>query len=110
VRRSGDSERGPGAVPALALSLALATLVVGVAGQQLSRRVEARADTFALELTRDPAAFVRLQRELARTNVSDPDPPGLFSFLFGSHPTTIERIGAAEAFEKANPEEFRGGS
>lgn len=104
VRRSGDSEHGPGAVPALALSLALATLVVGVAGQQLSRRVEARADTFALELTRDPAAFVRLQRELARTNVSDPDPPGIYSFLFGSHPTTIERLGAAEAFERETAE------
>ena len=104
ARRSGDSERGPGVIPALALSLAAASLVIGVAGQQLSRRVEARADTFALELTRDPAAFVRLQQELARTNVADPDPPGLYSFLFGSHPTTVERIGAAERFAQSDSE------
>lgn len=103
TRRSGDSERGPGAIPALALSLAAATLVIGIAGQQLSRRVEARADTFALELTGDPAAFVRLQQELARTNVSDPDPPGLYRLLFGSHPTALERIGAAEAYEETSP-------
>ncbi len=107
VRRRGDTARGPGAVPALALSLALATLVVGVAGQQLSRRVEARADTFALELTRDPAAFVRLQRELARTNVSDPDPPGLYSFLFGSHPSVVERIGAARAYSEGGSADSR---
>ncbi len=100
ARRSGDDVRTPGVLPALALSVALATLVLGVPGNQLSRRVEARADTFALELTRDPATFIALQRQLALSNVSDPDPPGLLHFLFGSHPSTMERIGAAVAFRR----------
>ena len=61
----------------------------------LSRQVEARADGFALRLTRDPAAFIALERRLALANVSDPDPPALLHALFGTHPTTVERIGSA---------------
>jgi STE24 endopeptidase len=98
--RSGDDIRSPGVIPALALSVALATLVLGVPGNQLSRRVEARADTFALELTHNPAAFIALQKRLALTNITDPDPPGLLHFLFGTHPSTLERIGAAVAYRR----------
>ncbi len=98
--RSGDDVRSPAVIPALALSVALATLVLGVPGDQLSRRVEARADTFALELTHDPAAFIALQQRLALANISDPDPPGLLHFLFATHPSTLERIGAAVAYRR----------
>jgi STE24 endopeptidase len=41
-----------------------------------------------------------LQQRLSRTNVSDPDPPDAVSFLLGTHPTALERIGAAEAWEE----------
>ena len=98
--RRGDDPHSPAVIPALALALSLATLALGVPGMQLSRAVEARADTFALQLTRDPQAFIELQRQLAVTNVSDPDPPGVFRLLFGSHPTTLQRIGAATAYER----------
>ena len=50
---------------------------VGIAGNQLSRPVEASADEFSLDLTRDPAAHIALEREIAVRNVSDPDPPRL---------------------------------
>ncbi len=60
--------------------------------------MEARADSFALELTRDPADFVKFERRIAIRNVSDPDPPWLFHLLFDTHPTTKERIGFGEAF------------
>lgn len=100
--RSGDDVGTPGMIPALALSVALATLVLGVPGNQLSRRVEARADTFALELTHDPAAFIALQKRLALSNIADPDPPGLLHFLFGTHPSAAERIGAALAYRRRN--------
>ena len=52
--------------------------MLGVPGNQLSREVEASADTFALELTDDPEALIELQLELARANLSDPDPPGWY--------------------------------
>jgi STE24 endopeptidase len=80
-------------VPALALSFALVSFGVTAAGNVLSRDVEAAADASALRLTDDPAAFVDFERRITVTNVSDPDPPALLHVLFGTHPTTLERIG-----------------
>ena len=74
-------------------------------GNQLSRKVEASADGFALQLTDDPAALIDLQPQLARTNLSDPDPPALVAVLFGTHPSTVERIGAALAYRRADVSE-----
>jgi STE24 endopeptidase len=95
ARRSGDDPRSPATLPALALSMVAALFVLGIVSNQLSRRVEARADTFALELTRDPGAFVGLQKQLALTNIADPAPPAALQWLFGTHPDTMQRIGAA---------------
>jgi STE24 endopeptidase len=67
---------------------------------QLSRDVERRADAFSLELTREPQALIDLQRRLSINNVGDPDPPPVARFLLGTHPTTLQRIGQAEAFER----------
>jgi len=102
ARRRGDDVRSPAVLPALALSVALAGFVLSVPGNQLSRRVEASADTFALDTTHDPRAFIDLQKRLAATNVADPNPPGVLQFLFGSHPTTVQRIGAAVAYRREN--------
>ena len=77
--------------------------MLNVAANQLSRKVEASADAFALSLTHDPAGMIDLQVELARANVSDPDPPGLISAIFGTHPTTVQRIGAARAESRPPP-------
>jgi STE24 endopeptidase len=107
ARRTGASPRSPAVVPALALCLAGTSLVLGTVSNQLSRRVEARADTFALTLTRNPAAFIELQRQLALTNIGDPDPPAALHWIFGTHPTTVERIGAAVAYEREHPDTGR---
>ncbi|MGH2954145.1 MAG: M48 family metallopeptidase [Solirubrobacterales bacterium] len=98
--RGGFASGSPAAVPAYLLAIFAATLILNVPGNQLSRKVEASADHFALELTDDPQALVDLQLRLARTNLSDPDPPELLQVLFGTHPTKVERIGAALAFER----------
>jgi STE24 endopeptidase len=100
----GDPSRkpGPAALPAIALSVALVTFAVGAASNVLSRQVEARADAFSLRLTQDPAAFVQFERRIALRNISDPDPPALLHTLFGTHPTTIERIGIGEAWQREN--------
>jgi STE24 endopeptidase len=65
---------------------------------QLSRAVEARADSYSLELTGQPETLIDFQRRIAVKNVSDPDPPRIARFLLGTHPTTLERIGLARAF------------
>jgi STE24 endopeptidase len=89
---------GPGGLPAVALAIALVSLALGCASNALSRKVEASADSFSLELTRDPGEFIAFQRRIAIENVTDPDPPELLHLLFDTHPTTLERIGAGEAF------------
>jgi STE24 endopeptidase len=91
---------GPRAVPAVALSLALVVPVITMVSNQLSRDVEQRADAFSLELTRDPQTLIDFQRRIATKNVSDPDPPAVSRFLLGTHPTTLQRLGQAEAFRR----------
>jgi STE24 endopeptidase len=93
---------GPAVLPAIALSLAIVAFGMGAVSNVLSRQVEGRADAFSLRLTRDPAAFVQLERRLALRNISDPDPPWLLHTLFGTHPTTIDRIGIGEAWRRDN--------
>jgi STE24 endopeptidase len=72
----------------------------GVAGNVLSRRVEASADAYALRLTQDPRSFIGLDRRLVVRNVAEPDPPRLYHALFGTHPTPIDRIGFAVSFQR----------
>jgi STE24 endopeptidase len=91
---------GPVVLPAVALAVTLVSLLLGSASNVLSRQVEARADAYALDLTQDPAAFVQFERRIALRNIIDPDPPGITQYLFGTHPTTIERIGMGEAWRK----------
>ena len=98
----GDPTSAPtaSALPAIALAVAVVSFGVGVASNALSRQVEASADGFSLDLTRDPAAHIALERRLAITNLADPDPPRVLQLLFGTHPTTRERIGIGEAWAR----------
>jgi STE24 endopeptidase len=91
---------GPAVLPAVALAVTLVGLGLGCASNVLSRQVEARADTFALDLTRNPEDFIRFERRITVRNVGDPDPPRLIHLLFDTHPTTLERIGAGEAWPR----------
>lgn len=67
----------------------------------ISRRVEAQADQFALELTGDADTAVAVEVALSRTNLNDIVPPPLARWLFFSHPGTLERIAQAERFRPA---------
>jgi STE24 endopeptidase len=98
LRLAPQEERpGPAVLPALALSVAVIVFLITTVSNQLSRRVEARADSFSLQLTDEPDAFISFQRRIALKNVSDPDPWNWTSFLFGTHPTTVDRIGTGVA-------------
>jgi STE24 endopeptidase len=93
-----DGRLGPAALPALALGVVALTTTVTVVSNQLSRRVEARADVYALQLTGRPEPFIAFERRIALRNVSDPTPPAWSHTLFGTHPTTLQRIGIGEAW------------
>ena len=103
---------GPAAVPAVALALALMVPAITIVSNQLSRQVEARADRFSLRLTDAPDALIGFQQRIAVQNVSDPEPPAWASFLLGTHPNAMQRIGQALAFkdQAAGEEAPRGGS
>ncbi len=91
---------GPSSVPALFASVALMALLIGTVSNQLTRRVEARADSYALGLTGEAQTFIAQQRRLALRNVSDPDPPAIARLLLGTHPTTRQRLGLGVAYER----------
>jgi STE24 endopeptidase len=94
------ADRGPAMLPALALALGLVSFGGTVISNQLSRRVEQRADSFALQLTHAPKPFIGFQRRIALQNLADPDPPAWSQWLLGTHPTTVQRIGLGVAFER----------
>jgi STE24 endopeptidase len=91
----------PRSVGVLFAVLAVTGLLLGPAQNLLSRRIESRADTYALELSRRPGVFAAMQRRLALTNLADLDPGPVPYLLFASHPTTVQRIAAAHAFARA---------
>jgi STE24 endopeptidase len=95
VRRGPEGMRDPTVVPLVVALVAIATLLSSPVNNGLSRLIETRADVASLEATRDPTAFIRMQRELDLHSLSD-DPPAWSHFWFGSHPTTLERIAIAE--------------
>jgi STE24 endopeptidase len=99
-RLGGGAAAGARAVPAVALGIAIVVPVITIVSNQLSRGVEARADAFALGLTGEPETFIGFQRRIAVQNVSDVDPPAVYRFVFGTHPTTMQRIGVGEAFRR----------
>jgi STE24 endopeptidase len=110
----GEHDRtGPAALPALALAVLVLSTAITSVSNQLSRRVEARADSYALRLTGAPGPFIDFERRITVRNVGEPDPPAWTVALFGTHPPAIERIGAAVAFSEAGPGDgrrTRGGS
>ena len=84
------------ALAALAVSLALVPVANG-----WSRRTERRADRYALELTRRPAAFISAIRRLGLQNLAEERPSTIARWLFHSHPTIDERVAAAREFGAA---------
>ena len=88
-------------LPVLALGLGGVSLVGSPLANALSRLHERRADQFALDLTRNPAAFVAAMRRLGAQNLAEEAPSRLTRALFHSHPTIPERIRAALAWKAA---------
>jgi STE24 endopeptidase len=95
-----DSIAEPRAIGLLLVVSTIAGLAAGPAQAFVSRRVEARADTHALDLTGDPETFEAMQRRLGTVNLADPDPPHWEHAMFASHPSTVQRMAAARAYAR----------
>ncbi|MHB8470698.1 MAG: M48 family metalloprotease [Gaiellaceae bacterium] len=87
----------PRNLPLALLVLAGLQAVALVPFAALSRRYERVADRWSLELTDDLSAFEQAHVSLAKTNLSDLDPPRLAYALLFTHPTPPERLALARA-------------
>lgn len=98
LERAGATP-GPPVLPLVLALGTLAGLVTSPMQAALSRRVEADADRFALELasvTAEPAAvaatYAAMQRRLALDNLAPLQPNRLLYLWFATHPSVPERL------------------
>ncbi len=85
------------ALPLLAVWLTFYGLLTNPLDNILSRRHERQADTYAVRVTRNGAAFISALQKLATMNLADPEPHPLVEFLFHSHPSIGKRIRSIES-------------
>ncbi len=86
------------ALPLLSLIISLFALITGPLSNIISRKYESQADTYALEHSTKPAAFITSMKKLSDMNLSDQEPHPLIEFLFHSHPSIKSRVEQAERF------------
>ena len=88
----------PAGLPLLLLAVGGVSVLMVPAAYALSRAHERAADRFALDLTKNPAAFISAMRRLGAQNLAEEQPSKIVEWLFYSHPPVRERIAAAQAF------------
>lgn len=88
----------PAGVPLVGAAAGAVSLALLPFGLALSRRHERRADRFALDLTKNPGAFVTAMRRLGAQNLAEEQPSRIVQWLFHSHPPLEERLAAARAW------------
>jgi STE24 endopeptidase len=98
TRRRGLAD--PSAVPVALFVVVILFLLASPLQAATSRRYEAEADWAALEATREPRALETLHRRFTDEALADPDPPGWFAFMFGSHPSGLDRVAMARAWRR----------
>jgi len=84
------------------LLLAIATtapLASAPVSNLVSRRIEASADVHALQATDDVTAFIRMQHDLATSNLSRLDPSWWQTIMFATHPDPVWRIAQARTWQ-----------
>ena len=87
------------AVPvALLIFVTLNVLALPI-DNMISRRYEAESDWVALQTTREPDSARALFNSFADTALQDPTPPGWALVWLDSHPTLLQRVAMAEAWE-----------
>jgi STE24 endopeptidase len=86
-------------LPVLLLAAGAVSLVMVPVAHAKSRAFERSADRFALDLTRNPSAFVSAMRRLGAQYLAEDQPSRIVQWLFYSHPPMRDRIAAAQAFK-----------
>jgi STE24 endopeptidase len=97
ARRGGLGN--PGLLPYGALVLVLLNIAITPLTNVVSRRYESEADWSALKAARDPSAQKKLFQQFSETSLQQPDPPTWSYIFFDTHPTLMQRIAMAQAWE-----------
>ncbi len=99
-RRGGLSK--PEAIPVALLVAVLFSLATIPLENVVSRHYEAEADWMALRTTRDPQALTGVMRHFGAYDLADPSPPTWAYIVFENHPTLMQRIAMARAWQARN--------
>jgi len=105
VRRHGEKWgiRSPSDMAALPLILLLLSVVSFASlpvSNMVSRAAESSADAYALELIGNAEGSVSMNQKLAVASLGDVNPPLLVRLFRDTHPSDLQRIVRAWAFEK----------
>jgi STE24 endopeptidase len=86
------------ALPLLVLVAGGVSLILLPLVNAFSRSHERRADRYALEMTRNVAAFISAMKRLGTQNLAEEHPSRLVEIFFYTHPPLNHRIAAARAW------------
>lgn len=92
----------PAGLPLLVLVGGICSFLFLPLANALSRAHERRADRYALDLTRQPDAFVSAMKRLSQQNLAEEYPSRFVQWLFYSHPPIHERIASARRWAAQN--------
>lgn len=86
----------PAGLPLLVLTVLALSLVTLPARNAISRHFERQADVAALHLSGNREAYIKVEIDLARSNLSDIIPPRWAVLLLYTHPPVLDRIAVAD--------------
>jgi len=93
----------PAGLPVLVLTaMAVSALALPLVNA-ISRWHERRADQFALDTTRNPAAFASAMKRLGASNLAEEDPSTFARLFFYTHPPLGDRLDFARAWAARHP-------
>ena len=79
-------------LPLLLLLITFFSFLASPLSNYVSRKMERDADKFGLDLTHNNYAAGSMFAELAKANLSNPNPGPIYIFFRGTHPSLKERI------------------
>jgi len=86
----------PAGIPVLLLTVGAVGLSVKPLVNAISRSHERRADSYALQMTKNPSAFITAMKRLGQQNLAEDDPSPFARAFFYTHPPIKERLSAAQ--------------
>lgn len=100
--RWGIHQPGQAAVlPLVLLLMSVLTFVSLPFSNAVSRQAESAADRYAMELIGHAGGAVSMQQKLSKATLDEVDPPLIVKWFRSSHPSALERIADAQAFDTA---------